>query len=129
MGDKRIGFNFPSESGRSFSQATRVGPWILVSGQVSTVDGRLVGAGDAEAQARQCFANMKTLLEAAGASLADVAKLTCYVVDPAVFPAYAKVKAELFPDNPPAGTTVVVAGLIGPGNLLEVEAMAYRPAG
>jgi enamine deaminase RidA (YjgF/YER057c/UK114 family) len=119
---ERACFNHPGAGAQSFSEAVRIGPWLLVSGQVATG-----GDGDAEAQARTCFSRMKAVLEMAGAGLSDVVKLTCYVVDPAVFPAYAKVKAELFPENPPAGTTVVIAGLIGPGNLLEVEAMAYRP--
>jgi enamine deaminase RidA (YjgF/YER057c/UK114 family) len=123
----RACFNFPGPLRPGFSEAVRTGPWISVSGQVPTLDGKLVGAGDAEAQVRQVFANMQAILNAAGAELSDVVKLTCFLVEESAFPAYARVKQELFRDKPPAGTVVVVQGLIAKGAFLEVEALAWRP--
>lgn len=105
-----------------------VGPWITVSGQLALVDGVLVGKGDPVRQVRQCFANISAALALAGAHLSDVVKLTCFLTDLAVYPRYAEVKASLFRDQPPAGTAVLVAGLLVPGALLEVEAVAYRSA-
>lgn len=106
-------------------QATRAGDWVTVSGQLAFKDGKLVGAGDAQAQAAQCFGNLSTALSLAGATLADVVKLTCYLTDINAYAGYAAVKSNLFASNPPAGTAVIVAGLLVPGALLEVEALAY----
>jgi enamine deaminase RidA (YjgF/YER057c/UK114 family) len=119
-------FDPPGARSPGFSQALAAGPWIFVSGQVPIEGGRLVGAGDPAKQARQCFANISATLALAGAGLPDVVKLTCYLVDPAAYPAYAEVKAALFPEQPPAGTAVVIAGLLIPGALFEVEATALR---
>jgi 2-iminobutanoate/2-iminopropanoate deaminase len=124
---ERACFDFPGPKRPGFSEIVRAGPWIMVSGQVPTVEGRLVGAGDPEAQVRQVFANLKAALEMAGSGLADVVKLTCFLTDRSAFPAYAAVKRELFVDKPPAGTAVLVSGLFAEGALLEVEATAYSP--
>ena len=63
-------------------QALRAGDHVFLRGQVgATFDGTIVGLGDAEAQADQAMANVKQLLEEAGASLADVVKMTVYVTD------------------------------------------------
>jgi enamine deaminase RidA (YjgF/YER057c/UK114 family) len=125
--DEHACFNFPGVERPGFSEAVRSGPFISVSGQVPTLNGELVGGADAEAQVRQVFANMRAILKAAGADLGDVVKLTCFLVEESAFPAYAKVKQELFRDRPPAGTVVVVKGLIAKGAFLEVEALAWRP--
>jgi len=124
---ERACFDFPGVERPGFSEVVRAGPWVMVSGQVPMFEGRLVGADDPEAQVRQCFANMRAALEMAGAELSDVVKLTCFLVDQRAFAAYAAVKRELFPSNPPAGTVVIVTGLIAQGALLEVEATAFRP--
>jgi enamine deaminase RidA (YjgF/YER057c/UK114 family) len=123
----RACFNFPGVERPGFPEAVRAGPWITVSGQVPTLDGKLVGGDDAEAQVRQVFANMQAILNMAGADLADVVKLTCFLVEESAFPAYARVKQALFREKPPAGTVVVVQGLIAKGAFLEVEALAWRP--
>lgn len=104
------------------------GDLIFLSGQCSMDENaNPVGVGDSTAQARQCFNNIQTLLGAVGCTLADIVKLTCFMVDAEVFPAYSRVKAELFPANPPAGTGVVVNALLVPEFLLEVDAIAVRP--
>jgi enamine deaminase RidA (YjgF/YER057c/UK114 family) len=122
-------FNFPGPLRPGYSEVVRAGPWVSVSGQVPTLNGVLVGGEDAEAQVRQMFANMATALGLAGAGLADVVKLTCFLVEERAFPAYVKVKQELFQERPPAGTVVIVSGLMAKGAFLEVEALAYSPQG
>jgi enamine deaminase RidA (YjgF/YER057c/UK114 family) len=117
----------PLRTFAGMSQAVRIGNQIHVSGQVAfDEEGKLVGPGDPKLQAQQCFRNIEALLRAAGATPADVVKLTCYLVDGSSYPAYAEAKG-LFLDAdavPPAGTTVIVAGLLVPGLMMEVEALA-----
>src|SRR5438046_9492517 len=65
-----------------FTHAVRIGPTLYVSGEVAIDStGRLVGPGDVGAQAAQAFANLATVLRIGGATPADVAKLTVYVVN------------------------------------------------
>jgi len=122
----RTCINAPLPAFTGMSQVVVEGPWIMVSGQLAMADGKLVGAGDPKAQARQCFANIEAGLKAAGATLADVVKLNCYVTEAAAYAGYAEVKNTLFKDRPPTGTTVIVAGLLVPGAVMEVEAIAHR---
>lgn len=107
------------------SQAIRHGQTVTVSGQVALgPDGAVVGEGDIRVQAEQCFANLEGVLHAAGAAPRDVVKLTCFLVNGADYPGYAEVKAARFGDVAPASTCVVVAALLDPRLLLEVEAVA-----
>ncbi len=107
------------------SQATRVANQIFLSGQVALDEnGELVGEGDARVQSEQIFGNIVRLLEKAGASLDDITLLTTYLTDAEHFPAYSAVKQRYFPADPPAGTSVIVAGLLDPRLLLEVEVHA-----
>lgn len=110
------------------SQGVRFGDTIHISGQVSLHEGKLVGIGDADAQARQCFANIEAILGLAGARMADVVALRCYLVDAAHYPAYAAVRNALFAEHPPCGTAVIVKALLLPELLMEVEAVAQSPA-
>ncbi len=101
-----------------------VGNLLFVSGHVAMdSSGNVVGVGDAEAQSRQVMANIAEVAAAAGAKMEDVAKITCFITDIANYPAYSKVRAETWPDSPPASSTVVVAGLVRPELLVEVEAI------
>jgi len=108
------------------SQGVRCGEFILVSGQVALDGGKVVGEGDAEAQARQCFANIGKVLAEAGASLADIVSLRCYLTAAGHYSGYGKVKAELLGEAAPASSAMIVAGLLVPGLLMEVEAVAWR---
>ena len=67
------------------------------------------------------------VVSAAGAKMEDVAKITCFITDIAHYPAYSKVRAETWPKDPPASSTVVVAGLVRPELLVEVEAIVRLP--
>jgi 2-iminobutanoate/2-iminopropanoate deaminase len=108
------------------AQAFGAGSFSFVSGQVALAsDGTVVGNGDAVAQAKQCFENLSGVLAQQGRSLGHVVKLTCYLTASEHFPAYAAEKMSQFPNNPPASTTVIVAGLLHPELLMEIEAIAY----
>jgi enamine deaminase RidA (YjgF/YER057c/UK114 family) len=109
------------------AQATCVGGVVHVAGQVAWGDdGEVVGEGDSRRHADQVFVNLQRVLAEAGCGLDDVAKLTCYLTDPADFAGYAAAKAAVFGDEAPASTTVVVAALLDPRLTIEVEAVAIR---
>lgn len=102
------------------------GRWVAISGQVAFDENNvLVGEGDAAAQAKQVFENLRCCLAAAGATFADVVKLTFFVTDMAIMPAVRVARdAVIDAERPPASSAVQVAGLILPELLLEVEAFA-----
>ncbi|MBM4258072.1 MAG: RidA family protein [Deltaproteobacteria bacterium] len=109
------------------AQAQQMGNTIYVSGQVAyNSAGKLVGAGDMKAQARQVYQNIKDILAAAGASMSDIIKINTYITDQSKFMEMLDVRKEIFGHNPPASTAVVVAGLAFPGLLIEVEAIAMK---
>lgn len=80
-------------------------------------------------QARQCFENLNTVLSQAGFAFADVVKLTCFLTNASAYPAYAEVKREVLGTAAPAGTAVIISGLLVPGALMEIEAIAWREQG
>jgi enamine deaminase RidA (YjgF/YER057c/UK114 family) len=100
---------------------------VFVAGQVALdAEGRLVAPGDVVGQARQAFANLLTAIEAAGASIDDVAKITWYVVGyrPELLPELAAARNEALQGHAPASTLVGVSALAQPHFLIEVEAVA-----
>jgi enamine deaminase RidA (YjgF/YER057c/UK114 family) len=108
-----------------FSDAVVVGPMVFVSGCVPLDDdARLVGAGDAGAQARQTFDNLRRVLLAAGAAVGDIVKLTTFVTDAKDYEAISAGRREALGPLTPASTLVQVAALLVPGAVLEVEAVA-----
>ena len=114
----------------AFSPAVQVGELLFVSGQVSVDDrGNVVGAGDCAAQTRQVMARLKTIVEAAGATMQDVVKITTFLTSAANYPAFSQVRSQTFPSSPPASSTVIVAALVRPEYLVEVEAVVRVPGG
>jgi enamine deaminase RidA (YjgF/YER057c/UK114 family) len=114
-------------TGRGYSHVvTGRGRLVVVSGQVAQdAQGELVGPGDAQAQARQVFANIGRCLAEAGADFGDVVKLGFYVLDIAYLPAVRTARdAVIDTTRPPASTAVQVAALFAPGYLIEAEAWA-----
>ena len=104
----------------AFAPGMIVGDLLFVSGHCSVdTSGDIV----AEAQTRQVMANIRDVVSAAGAKMEDVAKITCFITDIAYYPAYSKVRAETWPKDPPASSTVVVTGLVRPEFVVEVEAI------
>jgi reactive intermediate/imine deaminase len=106
-----------------FSQAVVAGGSVDVAGQVGLGPDMKV-PGEIDAQARYAFENLKTVLEAAGSSLAEVTQLTVYLTDISDSPAVNDVFAEFFPERYPARTVVQVVALVLPRLKIEIQASA-----
>ena len=100
---------------------------VFISGQEpEDLDGKLVGRGDLATQARQVFANLGRALSSAGATPAQVTRITIYVVNydrDECLPIIEKARVALFGDHKPADVVVGVERL-SPGYLIEVDAVA-----
>src|SRR5690606_14248938 len=97
------------------SQAIRVGDLVFISGQAALdLEGRIVGAGDFDAQARQTFENLAAVCRAAGSSLDQVIKVTIYLTDMAYFPKIVELRGQYFSPPYPADTIVEVRALALP---------------
>lgn len=110
-----------------YSQAVEHAGWIFASGQIplDPETGALV-PGDVEAQTRRVLANLRAVLETAGASLDDVVRTTIFLTDLAHFARVNAVYAEYFTGEPrPARATVQVAAL-PLGAAVEIDAIAAR---
>jgi 2-iminobutanoate/2-iminopropanoate deaminase len=111
-----------------FSQAWRVDDAqsiVFVSGQAPiSPEGELVGEGDFEAQTRQVFENLQTVLSEAGASLESVVKITVYLTDIGALRDFGRIKADYIAGPQPASTALAVSSLALPGMMVEVEAIA-----
>jgi enamine deaminase RidA (YjgF/YER057c/UK114 family) len=108
-----------------FSRAVRANEHVFVAGCAAIgSDGRNVGIGDAAAQARRCFEVIELALGKAGASLADVVLTRVFLVDAAHADAVARVHGEVFNTIRPVTSAVLVAGLLDPDWLVEIEAHA-----
>ena len=101
---------------------------IYISGQVSVdEEGRIVGEGDLAAQTTQVMQNLGLALKAAGASYANIVKITTFVVNykPELRPIIGKARSAFFEGmEPPASTLVGVSALAAPEWLIEIEAVA-----
>ena len=96
----------------TYSQAVKIGDTVYLSGQIPLVPETMeMAAGDMEAQVRRVFDNLKAVAEAAGGSLADVAKLNVFLTDLANFPLVNQVMADYFQPPYPARAAIGVAAL------------------
>src|SRR5262249_9584697 len=99
--------------------------WLTTAGTAGLApDGRL--APDITGQAEAAWAHLVALLEKAGMTIADVGKVTPYLVRAPGIPAYAKVRARVLGAARPASTLLVVPALVRPDLLLEVEVVAAK---
>ena len=111
-----------------YTDAVRVGELLFVSGCIAVdADGNLVGGDDVVAQTRQVFTNLAAILDAAGASFADVAKVTVFLTDVDDRARINPVRQEFFGDARPASTLVEVSRLVVPGAKVEIELVARVP--
>lgn len=110
-----------------YSQAIEAEGWIWCAGQLGLDPGtgQLVGGG-AALEAERALRNLESVLDAAGATTADVVKTTVFLVDMADFAAVNEVYARVFPDPTPARSTFAVAALPR-GARVEIEAVARVP--
>jgi 2-iminobutanoate/2-iminopropanoate deaminase len=111
-----------------FTHVVTVGRLVFVSGCVaSDANGKVVGGTDVVAQARQVHENIKRCLTAAGATFADICKVTVYVKNMADREKINTVRKEYFGTSRPASTLIEVSRFVSSDYLLEIEAIAVKP--
>jgi aminoacrylate peracid reductase len=108
-----------------YSPAVKAGNVVYVSGAVAIdKDGKTVGAGDCAAQTRHVLESIKTLVEAAGGSMRDIAFNHVFLKDLQDYAAMNKVYREYFPADPPA-RYCIRADLVKPDFLVEIASIAH----
>lgn len=112
-----------------YSQAVVCGEWIFVSGQIplDPASGKPV-EGEIEAQTERVLANLRAVLEEAGASLAHVVRTTVYLADLADFQRMNAVYARHFTATPAPARSTIQAARLPLGARVEIDAIAHRPA-
>ncbi len=96
---------------------------LVISGQVGTApDGTILEGG--EAQVAQALANLKAILASQGMGVANIVKITVFLTDPALIPAWRAGREAAMEGRATASTLLIVAGLADPRFLVEVEAEA-----
>ncbi|MGO9803119.1 MAG: RidA family protein [Steroidobacteraceae bacterium] len=121
----------------SFPHYRRAGDFIFVSGTSSRrADDSIAGVTsgvngqpllDIRVQTRAVIENIRDILAAAGASLADLVEVSTFLVSMDDFAGYNEVYSEFFGFEGPARTTVAVAQLPHPQLLIEIKAVAWQP--
>lgn len=124
MSRRRVLTGRPFETSIGFCRAIRVGDDIEVSGTAPTnPDGSTAGS-DAYEQARRCFGIIQAAIEELGGTLEDVYRTRMFIVRAEDADDVGRAHGELFADIKPAATMVVVAALLAPDWLVEIEAFA-----
>ena len=120
------GSTFEKEIG--YSRAVVQGDWVFVAGTTGFDYSKMSISKDVVAQARQCIRNIEAALKQAGASLADVVRVTYILPDAAQFPKCWPVLRKAFGEIRPAAT-MIAAGLADPRIKIEIEVTALRGSG
>ncbi len=101
------------------------GKLLFIAGQTaSDKDGNVVGKGDIRAQTEQVYANLKTVLKAAGGTIDDLVMTTTYLVGREYREGYNEVRMRQYKKTPPTSTLVIVSGLAHPDYLIEIAGIA-----
>ncbi|MFN9470142.1 RidA family protein [Acidovorax sp.] len=109
------------------SQGIKANGWLFISGQAGAgQDGKIVPGGFL-AQGRQAFANLRRALEAGGAGLKDIVKVTIFVTDMGHFDDVVALRREFFAAPYPADTIAEIRALYTPEAMIEIEAIAVVP--
>jgi len=110
---------------RGYSHVAKAGKTLYIAGQVARdVQGRLVGKGDFDAQARQVFTNLKNILQEAGGGLKNIVKSTTILTHYGNFESYKRIRNEFFGEIMPPNTLMIIESLASPDFMIEVEAIA-----
>ncbi len=118
----------------SHGMVAPAGEIVVVAGQVGMdAAGGLVGPGDVVAQTKQAYANIDKVLRAAGSGMQDVVRFQTFLAHASDIDGFMRARREVFPGYYPDGvyppnTILVVSRLVRPELLIEIEAMAVRPA-
>ncbi len=111
-----------------YSTALRAGNLLFITGQVATdANNKIIGEGDIREQVRQIFRNLGLILSAAGASYANLAKLTYYYQHIEDVAKLINVREEFITEPYPAVTGVEIARLADKKLLVEIDAIAWIP--
>ena len=105
----------------------RSGDYVHVAGTTATVDGQVVGRGDAGEQTRVTLRIIGEALAKAGATFEQVVRTRIFVLDISDWKAVGAAHGEVFADIRPVSTMVEVSRLIDPDHLVEIEVEAYSP--
>jgi enamine deaminase RidA (YjgF/YER057c/UK114 family) len=122
---QRFGSGGPYEEIYGYSRVVQAGDFLVTAGCTAVVDGVVTGLGDPHAQTVTAFRVALDALAEAGASIEDVIRTRMYVTDRAHADAAGRAHGEVFAAVRPAASLLIVAGLIDPDMLVEVEVEAY----
>ncbi|ABA80404.1 RidA family protein [Rhodobacter sphaeroides] len=122
---RRISSGSPFEATMGYSRAVVKGGWCFVSGVTGYDYATMTMPEDIAAQGRNCFATIARVLEEAGFTMADIVRVQYTVTDAALVEALVPVLGDVLGEIRPAAT-MVIAGLIRPEMLVEIEVTAFK---
>jgi 2-iminobutanoate/2-iminopropanoate deaminase len=118
----------PDHRWTSAARGLLVDGTLYLSGQVALDVGMNVVGSDIRTQAERALSNVQDVVRAAGGTMADIVHLTLYFVNRDDAPGYFEVAERFFGAHPPPATGVIVAGLLRPELLIEIDAQAVLTA-